>query len=103
MASTSARPSSSEEAARDDQQLDLLRALEDVEDLRVARPLLEQLALAVAEGAAQLDAAQRDPLPTRPALALAIEASSEFGLPLSAIQAARSVSRRAASSRLPSR
>ena len=35
--------------------------------------------------------------PTRPALALAIDASSELGLPLSAIQAAWSVSRRAAS------
>ena len=35
--------------------------------------------------------------PTRPAFALAIEASSEFGLRLSAIQAAWSVSRWAAS------
>ena len=35
--------------------------------------------------------------PTRPAFALAIEASSELGLPLSAIQAACSISRRAPS------
>ena len=83
-----------EQPARDDQQLDLLGALEDVEDLRVARPLLQQLGLAVAERAGQLDAAQRDRRrPTRPALALAIDACSEFGLPLSAIQAACSVSR----------
>ena len=36
-------------------------------------------------------------VPVRPALALAIEACSELGLPLSAIHAARRVSRRAAS------
>jgi hypothetical protein len=36
---------------RDDQLLDLLGALEDVEDLGVARPLLEQLGLAVADAA----------------------------------------------------
>ena len=88
-----------EQPPRDDQHLDLLRALEDVEDLRVARPLLEQLALAVAERAAQLHAAQRDVVAhARPALALAIEASMEFGCLLSAIQAARRVSRYAASS-----
>src|SRR4051794_24698206 len=46
--------------ARDDQLLDLLGALEDVEDLRVTRPLLEQLGLAVAHRAAQLDARQSD-------------------------------------------
>src|SRR3954454_3639078 len=49
-----------EQLARDDQQMDLLRALEDVEDLRVARPLLDQLGLAVAGGAAEAHAAQRD-------------------------------------------
>src|SRR4051794_13038429 len=49
-----------EQLAGDDQQLDLLRALEDVEDLGVARPLLEQVALAVADAAAELDAAERD-------------------------------------------
>src|SRR5207342_3169197 len=43
-----------------DKQLNLLRPLEDVEDLGVARPLLEQLALAVAEAAAELDAAEGD-------------------------------------------
>ena len=50
----------SEQPSGDDQLLDLLGALEDVEDLGVAAPLLEQLGLAVAEGAGQLDAAQRD-------------------------------------------
>ena len=39
---------------RHDQQLDLLCALEDVEDLDIARPLLEQFALAVPDAAAQL-------------------------------------------------
>src|SRR5262245_47026346 len=48
-----------EDAARDDQLLDLLRALEDVQDLRVTAPFLQQLGLAVAQAAAQLDAAQR--------------------------------------------
>jgi hypothetical protein len=71
-----------EQPAGDDQQLDLLGALEDVEDLGVAGPLLEQLGLAVADRAAQLDAAQRDVDAVRPALALAIEASSELGLPV---------------------
>lgn len=37
-----------DDAAGDDEQLDLLRALEDVEDLGVAGPLLEQLGLGVA-------------------------------------------------------
>ena len=46
-----------EQPAGDDQLLDLLGALEDVEDLRVARPLLQQLVLAVADAAGQLDAA----------------------------------------------
>src|SRR5690606_20139258 len=36
-----------EHAARDDEELDLLRPLEDVEDLRVARPLLEEVVLLV--------------------------------------------------------
>src|SRR5580692_3227543 len=49
-----------EELAGDDQELDLLGALEDVEDLRVAGPLLEQLGLAEADGAAELDAAEGD-------------------------------------------
>src|SRR3954451_21423480 len=49
-----------QQLARDDEQLDLLRALEDVEDLRVARPLLEQLGLAVPARADQRDAAQAD-------------------------------------------
>src|SRR3954452_705420 len=49
-----------EQLAGDDQQLDLLGALEDVEDLGVARPLLEQLRLGVAGRAAQRDAPQRD-------------------------------------------
>src|SRR4051794_10934241 len=48
-----------EQLPSNDQQLDLLRALEDVEDLRVACPLLEQLFLGVAGRAAQADAAQR--------------------------------------------
>ena len=46
-----------EHPARHDQLLDLLGALEDVEDLGVAGPLLQQLGLAVAERARQLDAA----------------------------------------------
>ena len=46
-----------QDPAGDDQLLDLLGALEDVEDLGVAGPLLQQLGLAVADGAAQLDAA----------------------------------------------
>src|SRR3974390_2075822 len=49
-----------QEAPRDDQHLDLLGALGDVEDLGVARPLLEQLGLAVADRAAELDAPERD-------------------------------------------
>src|SRR3954452_11497999 len=48
-----------EQLPSNDQQLDLLRALEDVEDLRVARPLLEQLLLGIAGGSAKADAAQR--------------------------------------------
>ena len=87
-----------EQLPRDDQQLDLLGALEDVEDLRVARPLLEQQLLAVAERAARARrSAARRRRTVRPAFALAIDASSEFGLPLSAIHAAASVSSRAAS------
>ncbi len=46
-----------QEPAGDDQLLDLLGALEDVEDLGVAGPLLQQLVLAVADAAGQLDAA----------------------------------------------
>src|SRR4029077_3853707 len=60
-----------QDATRDHQQLDLLRALEDVEDLRVARPLLEQLGLAVAKAAAQLHAAQRDRVADAPGFRLA--------------------------------
>src|SRR5579875_758618 len=48
-----------EQLARDHELLDLLRALEDVEDLRVPGPLLEQLLLAVAGCAAERDAAER--------------------------------------------
>src|SRR3954454_22717283 len=49
-----------QQLSRHDQQLELLGALEDVEDLRVPRPLLEQLVLAVPDAAAQLHAAERD-------------------------------------------
>src|ERR1700760_4589083 len=51
----------------DDEQLDLLGALEQVEDLGVAGPLLHELALAEAGGAAQGHAAQGDvgPHPAR--------------------------------------
>src|SRR5437763_11196348 len=47
-----------EQQPGDHEQLDLLRALEDVEDLDVAGPLLQQLALAVADRPGQGDAAQ---------------------------------------------
>ena len=86
-----------EQLPRDDQLLDLLGALEDVEDLDVARPLLEQLALAVADDPASATQRSAMSVPTRPAFALAIDACSELGLRLSAIHAAWSVSRRAAS------
>src|SRR4051794_18541835 len=49
-----------EQSAGHDQLLDLLGALEDVEDLRVARPLLQQRVLAVAHAARELDALERD-------------------------------------------
>src|SRR5947209_18884504 len=52
-----------------DQQLNLLGALEDVEDLDVTGPLLQQLALAVAERPGQRHAAQRDVGPGPPGLA----------------------------------
>src|SRR5699024_11273026 len=50
----------SEDPTGDDEQLDLLGALEDVEDLAVPGPLLEQLGLGVARGAGQLDAGEGD-------------------------------------------
>src|SRR3954464_14290388 len=49
-----------EHAPGHDQLLDLLGALEDVEDLGVTRPLLEQLALGVPDRARELHARQRD-------------------------------------------
>src|SRR5690554_5126297 len=49
-----------EQTARDDEELDLLRPLEDIEDLRVSSPLLEEIVLGVAGGAAELDAAEGD-------------------------------------------
>src|SRR5690349_19472731 len=55
-----------QQSASHDQLLDLLGALEDVEDLRVARPLLEQLVLAVPDAPGQLHAPERD-LAARPA------------------------------------
>src|SRR5690606_28957329 len=45
-----------EQPPGDDQLLDLLGALEDVQDLRVPAPLLQQRVLAVAQRATQLDA-----------------------------------------------
>ena len=48
-----------EQVAGDDQALDLLGPLEDVENLGVACPLLNQLGLAVAQRAGELDAAKR--------------------------------------------
>ena len=45
-----------EQAPRDHEQLDLLGALEDVEDLGVPGPLLEELALGSSRSAGQLDA-----------------------------------------------
>src|SRR4051812_32863505 len=50
----------SEQLARHHEQLNLLGALEDVEDLRVAGPLLKQFGLAIARGAAELDRPERD-------------------------------------------
>src|SRR6478752_7210167 len=50
----------SEQTARDDQRLDLLRALEDVEDLRVACPLLQQRALRVPQRAGEFDGLEGD-------------------------------------------
>src|ERR1700679_4064747 len=64
----------------DDQQLDLLGALEDVEDLGVARPLLEQAALALAEAAAELDAAERDVDAGAPGLGLGHRGLQRVGL-----------------------
>src|SRR5690606_27907469 len=49
-----------QQPAGDDELLDLLRAFEDVQDLRVTRPLLQQRLLGVAEGAGELDAFERD-------------------------------------------
>src|SRR5690554_458289 len=49
-----------EQTARDDEELDLLRPLEDIEDLRVSSPLLKEIILGVAGGAAELDATEGD-------------------------------------------
>src|SRR5437588_12949703 len=59
-----------QQQAGDDQQLDLLYAFEDVEDLDVAGPLLEQLSLAVTDRTGERDAAQRDVGAAAPRLCL---------------------------------
>src|SRR4051812_17175349 len=48
------------QATGDDELLDLLGALEDVHDLGVSGPLLQQVVFRVADAAAQFHAAQRD-------------------------------------------
>src|SRR5699024_455531 len=61
-----------EQAAGDDQQLNLLRAFEDVQDLGIPRPFLQQAVFGIGFGAAQGDAGQRRVHHHAPGLGLAL-------------------------------